>query len=191
MGTNEIMKQKKYCVYYHKSPSGKVYVGQTCEKPEKRWGKEGKRYKTSVLFYKAICKYGWDSFEHCILATNLSQEDADKIEIWLISKYKSLGISYNIAEGGQCTLGETPMLGKKHTEEAKQKMSESAKGIHTGSKNGMAKAILQFSKSGEFIREWDCITDVERELNIKVTAICNNLKGYSKSSGGYVWKYKN
>lgn len=27
---------------------------------------------------------------------------------------------------------------------------------------------------GEFIREWDCITDVERELNI--TTIYNNLK---------------
>lgn len=182
--------KKKFCIYYHKSPSGKYYIGQTCEKPQHRWGNDGRRYITSPVFYRAILKYGWNNIEHSILATNLSSEDADKLEIWLISKYKSLGLSYNIADGGPCSLGKTPMLGKKHSEESKKKMSESAKGIHVGSKNGKAKAIIQYSKSGEFIREWECITDVERELNIKVTAICNNLKGYSKSSGGYVWKYK-
>lgn len=183
--------QKKiYCIYYHKSPSGKYYIGQTSDPIKKRWGVDGKRYISCTLFYKAICKYGWNNIEHSVLATNLSKEDADKLEIWLIAKYKSLGLSYNIADGGSCTLGEHPMLGKKHSEESKRKMSESAKGIHVGAKNGKAKAILQFSKSGEFIREWECISDVERELNIKVTAICNNLKGYSKHSGGYVWKYK-
>ena len=56
----------KYCVYRHTSPSGKVYIGQTCLKPEYRW-RNGKGYKTQILFYRAIKKYGWDNISHQII----------------------------------------------------------------------------------------------------------------------------
>ena len=37
--------EKKYCIYMHKNTiNGKVYVGQTCQKPEDRWGKDGRNY---------------------------------------------------------------------------------------------------------------------------------------------------
>lgn len=35
---------KSYTVYKHTSPSGKVYIGITCRKPEYRWN-HGKGYK--------------------------------------------------------------------------------------------------------------------------------------------------
>lgn len=28
------MEEKKYCIYYHKSPDGKYYIGQTCQLAE-------------------------------------------------------------------------------------------------------------------------------------------------------------
>lgn len=50
--------------------------------------------------------------------------------------------------------------------------------------------IIQLTKSGEFIKEWPSATEAGRQLGIIRTSICNCLKGYSKSAGGYIWKYK-
>ena len=46
------------------------------QEPEKRWGVNGRNYKSSPHFYSAIQKYGWDNFEHNILFTNLTKEEA-------------------------------------------------------------------------------------------------------------------
>ena len=48
--------------------------------------------------------------------------------------------------------------------------------------------ILQFSKNGEFIKEWPSIKEAGRQLGIN--GICACLKGKCKSAGGFVWKYK-
>lgn len=50
---------KSYTVYRHISPSGKVYIGITCMKPEYRWN-HGKEYKEidQPVFSRAIKKYG-------------------------------------------------------------------------------------------------------------------------------------
>ena len=49
--------------------------------------------------------------------------------------------------------------------------------------------ILQFTKSGEFINEWPSLSEAEHHLGILRSSICSCLKGYSKSAGGYVWRY--
>ena len=48
--------------------------------------------------------------------------------------------------------------------------------------------ILQFTKSGEFIKEWPSVNEAGRQLGI--SHICACLKGYRKSAGGFVWRYK-
>ena len=84
-----------YTVYIHKNKiNGKIYVGQTCQEPKKRWD-YGRGYETSPRFFNAILKYGWDNFEHIILYQNLSQDEANKIEIQLIKQY-SQGINLRI-----------------------------------------------------------------------------------------------
>lgn len=52
------------------------------------------------------------------------------------------------------------------------------------------KIIYQFNIDGEFIKEWESLAKVEKELKINRSAICNCAKGRTKSSGGYIWKYK-
>lgn len=107
-----------YTVYTHKNKiNGKVYVGQTKQKPEKRWN-NGKGYKTSTKFYNAILKYGWDSFEHNIVASGLTLKQANELEQSLISIYKSNQdeFGYNITSGGK---------NFQHTEETKQKIGQS------------------------------------------------------------------
>ena len=51
--------------------------------------------------------------------------------------------------------------------------------------------ILVFTKNGKFIKEWNCIRDVEKELGINHSNISSCCKGkLYKSVGGYIWKYK-
>lgn len=131
---------KSWTIYRHISPSGKVYIGITSKRnPSNRWGRNGYNYRSSVLFYKAIQKYGWDNIKHEILFTNLSEDRVKSLEVNLIRHYKNLRLSYNITEGGQGTVGlrkterEKKNLrrlhtGKKLSEETKKKMSESRKG---------------------------------------------------------------
>lgn len=53
-------------IYKHTTPAGKSYIGQTIQEPEKRW-KDGLRYKDSILFGRAVYKYGWVNISHEIL----------------------------------------------------------------------------------------------------------------------------
>jgi group I intron endonuclease len=90
-----------YCVYIHKSPSGKVYIGITSQKLSARF-QNGQGYKKSKRFYGAIIKYGWQNFSHEIIFDGLTKEEAEKKEIELISKYRSNDrrYGYNIESGG-------------------------------------------------------------------------------------------
>lgn len=90
-----------YCVYKHTSPSGKVYIGVTRQKPEKRW-QNGLGYRTQVRFYRAIEKYGWDNFTHEILFTGLDYDTANQKERELIEAYSSYkkDFGYNNERGG-------------------------------------------------------------------------------------------
>ena len=118
-----------YSIYCHANKlNGKKYIGQTKQSLERRFEK-GRAYKHCVLFYNAIQKYGWENFEHEILETNLSLEDANIREAYYISLY---GLTdpqkgYNIYTGGK---------NFKHiiTEETKRKISETKKGTPSWNK---------------------------------------------------------
>ena len=54
----------------------------------------------------------------------------------------------------------------------------------------LSRPILQYSKSGEFIKEWRSASEVERLLGINHSHIIQSCKGKRKSAGGFVWRYK-
>ena len=54
-------------------------------------------------------------------------------------------------------------------------------------RKGRNKPILQYDLDGNFIREWECTSDVGREVSGN---ICDCLKGRHKTACGYIWKYK-
>ena len=91
-----------YCVYELIFPNGKRYIGLTGQKPELRW-KCGLGYKDQLV-YKPIKKYGWKNIKHIVVATMLTQEQAVRLEKYLIGYYKSnnLMFGYNCTEGGEC-----------------------------------------------------------------------------------------
>jgi hypothetical protein len=54
-----------------------------------------------------------------------------------------------------------------------------------------SKKINQYTLHWEFIKTWDSIMDINRELWISRTAIWNNCNLISNSSGGFIWKFYN
>ena len=94
-------KNKQYTLYKHVTPSDKIYIGITSQKPEERWNM-GEGYKTQKYFYNAIKKYGWNNIQHIIIKENLNYNDACKLEKEFIKKYKSnkYNYGYNISSGG-------------------------------------------------------------------------------------------
>ena len=51
----------------------------------------------------------------------------------------------------------------------------------------LSKKILQFTKSGEFIKEWTSMSEAMRQTGIR--NICRCCRGITKSAGGFIWKY--
>ena len=148
--------ERTYTVYRHTLPreiSGKdndmYYIGITGQNPPKKRWQNGNPYRGNSYFYNAIRKYGFDSFRHEILFSDLTKEEAEQKEIELIAQYQSNNriFGYNIANGGNCSgtmaqeskdkiskanMGNQYSLGHKHTEESRRKISEALKGnTHT------------------------------------------------------------
>lgn len=145
------MERGKYYTYIHYIDdwTKPFYVGKGT----------GSRANTSSgrnKFWKNIVKSNGGVFNVKIMEYYHNQEDAFLAEKALIGffglRVNNTGILCNITDGGYgCTgrIGELhPMYGKKHTEESRQKMSESLKGKMSGDKNGM------YGKSGELNPMW-------------------------------------
>lgn len=95
-------KDATFLVYEHVSPDGKRYIGITSKRPEERWQPGGKGYIDNTHFWNAIVKHGWNNFEHNIIATDLSLEDACKLECELIAEHDTMNpdCGYNHTTGG-------------------------------------------------------------------------------------------
>lgn len=303
-----------YCVYAHINKiNGKIYIGQTIhgDNPVKRWGCNGAHYKAQPYFYNAIQKWGWDSFDHEVIANHLTAKEADEFEKLLIKKLNTTdsNFGYNLTSGGKsyemteatkkkiseshkgktlseetkkklsvasraawenedmkkhasernsgknnAMFGVSPkermddetyelwkmqtvervrseefrqmmhdkMIGRKWSDESNAKkgrkgkehyfygkhMSEeqkeklrqanlgkkysneiNAKKGSKGAKNPAARAVNQYSKSGNFIKHWDYIKQASNELGASQAGIISCCRGRQKTCGGFVWKY--
>ena len=192
----------------------KKYIGITCRKPERRFGNNGNNYKDAPLFWNAIQKYGWNKFKHEILFEGLTKEAACKKEIELIQEYCTTDpdYGYNIHPGGGIPpimrgkenpfyndhrfAGENhPMFGKKHSAEAKEKMSKNHANVK-GSKNPFygdhrfaegnhpnAKPVICVETGIKYCT----ITDAEQMTSIARQSIRKAISGRLHTAGGFHW----
>lgn len=197
----------RFSVYIHTSPSGKRYIGITSQRPENRWGSSGNGYKDNAHFYSAIMKYGWDSFEHEIVAENLDLIAASKLESQLISDYDAMNPDngYNQTTGGNWSTPSPEIRDKlrkstinlwkqpeyrdkivsfqrsyQHkplTEEHKRHISESLKGRVSPMKG--RKWSDEQKKAIQGRSPWNA--GLTKETDIRVQSISNTLKGRSFS----------
>lgn len=52
------------------------------------------------------------------------------------------------------------------------------------------KPIVQYTKEGEFIREWECTKDASIELGLDAGSICDCLNNNRNTCGGFKWQRK-
>ena len=63
------------------------------------------------------------------------------------------------------------------------------KNVNFSSNSPKSKKIIQYDKQMNVIKIWNCLKDVERELNIYATHISACCRGKQKAAGGYIWRY--
>lgn len=127
-------------IYRFISPSGKSYIGQTANDPEIR--KLQHKYTANkgldTKFYKAIRKYGFDSFDFEIIYTVVTdgnlREELNTLETYYIGKFDSYKNGYNMTIGGD-TSGKT-----------------------------IGKLISSYTKDGEYVHTFESAEDAARIL---------------------------
>lgn len=190
----------QYCVYCHLNKlNGKRYIGLTkSSPPSKRWGANGINYKACHCFYAAIQKYGWNNFEHIILETNLTEEQAVNKERYYIKLYNTIiPNGYNLTYGGEIKKeisDETrerlriSHLGQTWSEEQRRQASISRMG-HVGYNR---KAVWMCDKlTHKKLRKFTSMTEASKFLNNEhayshIGKVCN---GERNSAYGYFWEY--
>lgn len=107
--------------------------------------------------------------------------------------------------------GNNNWLGRKHTRESKDKMSIAKKGkIHSeewnkkkgvkgrvsnrkgfiSENNPLSIKVIQLDLNGIFIKEWNCLMDIKRELGYHIGNVSSCLKGRLKTYKNFKWQYK-
>ena len=168
----------KFLVYIHTSPNGKRYVGITSKTPQERWGAGGNAYKDNIHFWNAIQKYGWNNFQHDIVATDLSLDDACALEIQLISEYHAMdpNYGYNHTTGGNYSipdeetrkrLSRAIRKSRKEHPEINEKISKSLQGHPTSdeTREKISKALQGTKHSEEFCQKQRARRHTEETLN--------------------------
>lgn len=176
------------------------------QEPEKRWGVNGRNYKSSPHFYSAIQKYGWDNFEHNILFTNLTKEEACLKEQELIKQFNSMdrNFGYNSTSGGEaCVVNEETkqkisqaLMGNKNgfghpcSEEKKKKIGESQK--EKSLQKNVRKECLKLLKSVMFLVLRKRDKNFHKTIQIKRKCIVRNLIQYLILYNNVVesWEYQ-
>lgn len=203
MSKSEEQKEKeqtnKYCVYIHiNKVNNKKYVGITRQKVKARW-QNGLGYRRNPHFNAAILKYGWDNFEHIVLHTELTYEDACRYEIEYIKRLhlKDKRFGYNLTDGGEGTSGYV------YTEEQRKNVSERRKGIkfslsHLEHMRESAKHGGDSPKSipvdmldinGNVIKRFGALSEAAKYSGANKSNIARCCRGKIKSSKGYIWRY--
>lgn len=173
----------------------KRYIGIThhVDNPNRRW-ENGKGYYKNKHFFDAIIKYGWDNFDHKIIAKGLNKKDACKLEQELIRAYNTQDkrFGYNITNGGEFF---------KHTDESKLLMSKNKKGkalppfteehirkIKANHRGGAEKKKVRCVETGCI---FDSINDAARCMGKSkkmISNCCRKIPHYN-TAGGYHWEF--
>jgi group I intron endonuclease len=216
-------------IYKIVNPNGKVYIGQSVdiEKRLKRYKCISLSTKGQIKIYRSLIKYGSANHKFEIVClceeSELNEKEREYQELfdcvnnglnclYTKSKDKSGKVSSEtLIRMSNAQKGNNNFLGKKHSEETKNKMALARIGTkHSaevnlkkgrkgrvsnnkgkfGKDNGKSKPLYQYDLNNNLIKEWNCAADVAKELNYSagnISMVCNGkIKTYKNS----IWIYK-
>ena len=147
--------------------NGKLYIGQHTRTMNPKDIDDSWYLGSGDALHMAIAKYGEENFTREIIYECESKPELDYMEKVFISYYNAVKNEdfYNIAGGGQGVgSGENhPMYGKRHTADAKRKISDAVRGernpMYGKSHTDETKKKISMSKVGISIphtEEWNC-----------------------------------
>lgn len=111
----------------------------------------------------------------------LTSEQKNKIKN---KNNRGLKISLNKERSNNISIS---LKGRKKSDNHKANLSKAKQGISCPHK---WKPILQYNKSNLYINEYLSLKQASDHLNINYQNLYKHLQGYSKTIGGYVFKYK-
>lgn len=62
--------------------------------------------------------------------------------------------------------------------------------INTEFLSNCFRKIIQYTKNGDFVREWNCWNDIVQNTGINGSHLTECLNNKRKSTGGFIWMYK-
>lgn len=142
-----------YTVYCHENKTNhKLYFGITKTSVRRRWS-GGKGYKVQHVFGRAVEKYGWDGFEHIILFTGLTEDEAKQMERDLIREFRTQDPSkgYNITDGGD----SVPIM--------------------KGKDSPVARPVIVFNLDGTFNAKFSTLSDAADYIGVSKATIYEGL----------------
>lgn len=165
-------------------------------------------YGSGRLIKNAVRKYGKENFEQIIIEEFDNSKEAYLKEKEIVNKNLIFDDNcYNLMIGGKGAEGGNnhPMFGKVRLDITGDKNPSKRNDIKykislhkKGSKNPMfgitptnAKKVLQYDFEMRLIKEWDTLNQASKELNIYNSNISMCCNGKLKTSGGFIWKFKN
>lgn len=173
------MKRKKYVVYCVTClVNGKKYIGKHTQN-DTHPGYLG----SGRLQKKAIKKYGKAAFVKQLLYESDNGDMLNEMEEYYIDYYGAMksDLFYNLVEGG---------MGFTHSAKLSEskKKSNPMKGRFNENHHSSRK-VIQYSMDGDFIKIWESMAQVKRELKIHQSSIVHCISGKIIQTGKFIWHY--
>jgi group I intron endonuclease len=197
--------------------NNQCYIGQTIQNLEERWRQHKKISSNCIYLKNAFKKYGFENFNFKLICICFDK-DLNKFEIDYIKKYNSLVPNgYNLKKGGENggkhndetklkiseklknrtdIIRSKHQLGKPHTEEVKNKISNSLIGIKQKPES-IEKRREQLIKhkvfkidkeTGKVIETFNGYTEAAKNVETSKSIIWRACKSKNKMSNGFIWK---
>ena len=150
-------------IYKIKSPSGKIYIGQTKRPSQRKSAYKYLRCVKQKMIYNSLLKYGWINHSFEIICTATSIDATNELEEFYIKKYKDLGISLNISNGGD---------------------------NHDHKIDNYGKEVVQLDVNGSIICTWRSCATAGRALELDGNTIAQTCRTNQYYYKGFLWIYK-